>query len=695
MINFCREHKTKLSVFMVILIAFTLFNPGGIAFAEESVNFDKTNVLDDLRSSTVNGEAFDFTKYPTDEGGRVQIINFVEYCYSAKANMGGNYGLYIYIYNPRRLKFATTNGQNKIEMAVSYAADGAPNDYEKFNLKFCSKSEGDYPELYYKYRVIDRKSADGKTIQQRVNSDERRYDVSGIELLTYGQQNADEYGVGGTYKFTGYAAGYGPDSSAQSTLNCTVLDLETLELNIYHTNFRTNVSNLGKDHYNEVNTVYFSVPNYIMEDYGRLQKIKAEWWEYKTKPAVVTSDRSFRDAMLNYVGTEIFDSIDGAPRLWKNENITFFDLVGGGKQKSVSYDWVYNIRQVNNNSLVVWYEQKTTLLPYAFWSPAPSGSSISLDSVFIFLKSKAIAGDVDSGEVANWIYNYTNNLGHGYIDCNGRNISRDLFEDSIDSARAAKGFNTGYNCTEVDLADTFDLLSYDSNYDNKLSRWWAKLWDYGFSWPKTDGDYNGVLPIYKVLPVDLIGGADSIASNLLIAESDVGHLKEFYATEQLKGNQVFLFRFAVSDYYSTPVGRGLGNTTVSERDADTYIAQQTCFFDFDILQLTFNKNGVYKTIAAVSSPIDIINGFTAPAERTNILKLILSLIALILLLIILAPLLPLIIRLLIWIILLPFKLLAAIFRAFKRKPGQHRKGKIPKRKNHNELSSFARQRRRG
>ena len=72
-----------------------------IAYAAGSeLNYDKTNVMDDLTSSTVNGQPFDVKDYPYDEASQAQIVNFVEYCYSYKGNMQGNYGLYVYVYNP-------------------------------------------------------------------------------------------------------------------------------------------------------------------------------------------------------------------------------------------------------------------------------------------------------------------------------------------------------------------------------------------------------------------------------------------------------------------------------------------------------------------------------------------------------------------------------------------------------------------
>lgn len=174
------------------------------------MNFDTTNVLDDLRSSSVGGEPFDLNDYPFDESKDIQIINFVEYCYSYKANMRGNYGLYVYVYNPKGLNLSTNSKSNKIQMAVSYDADGNPNDYAKFDLQFLSKSEeSNYKNLFYKFKVIDRE-IDGTTFAERVNSNERRYDVSGIELTTYGQVNAVDYPCGGSYIFSGYVKGYGP-----------------------------------------------------------------------------------------------------------------------------------------------------------------------------------------------------------------------------------------------------------------------------------------------------------------------------------------------------------------------------------------------------------------------------------------------------------------------------------------------------
>lgn len=139
-----REIRFKLLTCLIalaILFGVVFSAAPNIAYAEGTLNFDTTNVLDDLRSSSVGGEPFDLNDYPFDESKDIQVINFVEYCYSYKANMRGNYGLYVYVYNPKGLNLSTNSKSNKIQMAVSYDADGNPNDYAKFDLQFLSKSE--------------------------------------------------------------------------------------------------------------------------------------------------------------------------------------------------------------------------------------------------------------------------------------------------------------------------------------------------------------------------------------------------------------------------------------------------------------------------------------------------------------------------------------------------------------------------
>ncbi len=643
--------RTFYLVFTIILVFCATFVPQNFFIVKaDAVEFDKSNVLDDLTSSSVNGKPFDLLDYPYDETKNIRVINFVEYCYSHKANKRGNYGLYVYVYNPKGIDISENSGQNKIQMAVSWVknADGVyvANRYEKFNLKFCNKAEKkDYLGLFYKFKVIDR-IIDGKSMVERVNSSERRYDVSGIELLTNGSPNATEYTVGGIYKFSGYSKGFGPTD--ENTLSCDVTDLETLKLNLHSTHYRTEVSSLGKGHYNEVNTVYFSVPNAVFTRYGNLQKIRAEWWEYKTKKAFVSNDEAFYNEAVKYTGVDVgpFGDRDKVP----------FSLTAGANVLSqfvTRFAWTYNVDE-GNAVHTFSSDERQTILPFVFYSPATE-----VDGIFKFLYTKPVAGSVNSDKVKEYIYGYKNNLGNGYVDCNGRSLSKDLFLDTVDEGRTR-----GYNDKTIDLGDSFDLNSYDSNHS-----WWDKLFDYGFSWPSTNEQYENVPPIYVLKNTDVLGETTNISKNLLVNSDDVATLQSYYASETLKNNSVVLFRFANTDYYSEQV--------VSDKVIG-YIAQLTCFFDFDIIELTFNKDGVYYVIPAVSNPIDIVNGLTPPAQSLEWWKIILGLVGLILLLFILAPVLPYVFKAIFYVISLPFKLVKKIA---KRTKSNRYQPKITKRNN--------------
>ena len=225
--------------------------------------FEKTDVMSDLKSM----DGFSLIDHPYDPTGvvkRPEIINVVEYCYSPRTNLRGNYGVYVYFYDPQARQYSQDRNANKITLATSWESIGGeliPKYYEKFELKLCSVSDGDHSGLFYKYKIIDRKSpVDGKTLVERVNSSSRRYDISEIELRRENETTSTSYAVGASCCYTGYASGYGPNMDAESSLACSVTPLTTLRLDIRSTLWRSASSSVGPNYYNQLNSVYFAVP---------------------------------------------------------------------------------------------------------------------------------------------------------------------------------------------------------------------------------------------------------------------------------------------------------------------------------------------------------------------------------------------------------------------------------------------------
>lgn len=610
-------------------------------YAVQNLEYDSSNVLEDLMSSEVieNGQSkpFNLSDYPKNALARSpKLINVVEYCYSARKAVRSHYGLYLYIYNPQLINFDDMSVQNKVQLAVTYDEEGKPEEYEKFDLQFCNRSVMAGTErLFYKYKVVDKKSADGKYIVDRVKGSERRYDISGFELLTKGESNAKDYTVGGTYKYSGYAKGCGADPEAESDLKCNVTDLETIELNVKNTFWRSDrASALGLNHQDELNSVYFSISNKILGEYGKLQKIKAEWYEYKTAPIIVTSHKESYDAFLPYVG--LVSKYDGSI---KYQWFSGRNHVASGSQSTTTYDWSYNVSQ-NTDNLADNYVRSnkiTEQLPYVFYT-----------------NGALIEDYILSGEtLTRYIENYNKSFVKGTVLSKTKAISADLFESEVDS-----GCIRGYNSHDFDADNKFDMLSFSSAHSG-----WDNFWTRFNS--KIDGDYRDIAPIYEIKTSDLVG---DFSKRLFVNSNDVGLIREYANEAFVKNETTFLFRFGKRDYYSFRIQNR--NYLDSKIYDQSYYAQETVFLDFDIIQLTFNKDGVYTVIPVVSSPVDIVNDITPPLEKpdwSEWIKRILAIIVLIVVLIVLAPVLPYILKLVVWVITLPFRAIVWLVKSLKKK----------------------------
>ena len=630
---------------MVLVTLFGVFSTTAYGLGNGS-SFDNTKVLDDLLPATVGGKPFDIRDYPFDEDGEVQVISFIEYCYSYKANQRDNYGLYIYIYNPKGLNLSTDSKRNKIQMATSYNKDGNPDAYEKFSLEFCSKVEsGDYKNLFYKYKVIDRK-IDGTTFDQRVNSNERRYDISGIELAVHGSGTVTEYHVGTTYRFTGYAAGYGQNSNDESTLRCEIEKLETISLSVKHTFYRSKTSTLGAGHQNQLDTVYFTVPKSYIEEYGKLQRIKAEWYEYKTKDILVTSNAAFYQAAKPYIGVPLGSSPNQYGQYEYVEDIGYSLGIGAGKAGDMYVaQWGWNLG-------TGYFHSPTNVLYYMFYVS-------DIDEYDPYAK-KVSSGGVESNELYEYIRAYTKTYENGRLPVKNGTISADLFEADIDESRkmdnASGKIQMGYSCYDFDAdLDTQVLSSWSESDPSFWDNW--KHFGLGAAFTGGPEEASRVVPPIQILQADdLDGNNETISERLLVNMQDVDSIRETYTEATENDEVVVLFRFATSDYFSQaaviiePDAGFLGADKKYENQA--YIASESVFFDFDIIQLTFNKEGIYTVIPVVADPIDAIGGITPPVDLPGEMEwwqVVFALAMIVLLVLLLAPLWPYILKAILWV----------------------------------------------
>ena len=699
-----RENVIRLCALLVLLaLVFGMCAGGSSArvYADTGgeLNYDNTNVLDDLKSATVNGQPFDLSAYPRNPFGTPQVITFAEYCYSQYENGNGNYALYIYVYNPALTEFSLISQRNKIEISSDFyyageeGAVGSVKDYTKFPLKFCNASTGEYENRFLKFRIVDENDVLLNAEREREEATgSRYYHIAGIELYAIGGDatTAQDYWVNQYYQFSGYAEGYGDSNNFPLTCDATG-NAEAVQLDVQHTYYRTESSGKGESHQNQLDTVYFAVPKRLFDTYGKLQRIKAEWYEYKTKEIVVTSHKDFYNAVQGYLGKIVQSGYTtGSGCEHYDPGIGYALSVGAhttgawGAEWLMDADWGWNL---NVPQLDDFCDRLTLLF-----------LTDNIDEYDPYETDNE--GTINGNELYDRIMSYDKSYDAGMLPVKDGTISADLFESDIDDSRKVDSeqgkIQQGYSYYDFD-ADT-DIQNLVSWQDGDPS-FWENWEEFGF-WDTLFGNIPSetgreISPIQVLKESDLSGTEAEVSQRLLVNINDIQDIKTAYEdaikVDPLNPDDeecyLVLFRFAASDYYAAPADiyeEKFPHTTYTKM---AYVAQQSVFFDFDVIDLTFNKDGVYTVIPAVSDPIDIVNDLTSPTDMGDdglgILGIILLVLGVIVVLVVLMPILPYIAKGIVWLVCLPFKAIAALCKSIsngakKRKERKHEKQNVKK-----------------
>lgn len=576
-------------------------------YAAEYTAYDRSAIEDDLKE-------IDVAAYPADAEGRhflLDDVGFMEYGYSESSFIAQNYfGIYLYLYNPTEREISTRAGANVVNMATYYNVAGEPTIYENVEITVLDHTDN---YRFYKFKI-----ADSKTVYERARAyarghdGVRRYDIASIQVWFLGDQNAtdsfterNEQSV--TYRCTGYAAGCGTDSNAESTLDIQRDKLESVELDVQKTFWRTQTSSLGAGHQNQLDTVYFTVPQEFFDEYGTLQRIKAEWWEYKMKPVIVTNNQEFYSGIEDYVGVKLpWQQIqNNAYRRegYIDQNIGYSFTTDYKNEEEDRFTWntPHEIGESVPNEMEALY--------YAFYTSA----DISSYDPYADIVS---SGGVSSNALEEYIFGYDKSFDSGELNVkDGQVISADLFEADIDESRKVDNgrgkIQKGYSYYDFDVEE--DIQEIVSWADGDPSWWdnWQEfgIWDSLFgNIPEEEG--RSFSPIYIPKGEDFNGSAEEIADRLMCQVSDVEKLRSEYQTD---GQVLVMFRFAVSDYMAQDL-----NMYGEVRLESGYLAQQSVFLNFDIIQLTFKSEAEKMTvIPVVANPIDIIDPITPPTDFSN------------------------------------------------------------------------------
>ena len=546
------------------------------AFAEVTNEFGKieeSSVLDDLEKWGI-----DITDYQKNvEANHGRMLRFLEYGYDYYGNES-SYGLYVYFWNPSGRPIDLTSTNHYIQMQVKLESGSATGSgWSKYRLQVCDYSTIDgYEHVFYKFKVLD-----VRNFRNTLSRDFRHYEISGIELKHSGDRNATEYKVGGLYSFTGFMPYCNAQRNAANTLHWYVRDRTVIDLGIHQTSWKTRTSEKGAGYQYEVYSVYFSVPNDIIRDYGNtenitkgLVQVDGEFDEQKIN-GVITSNGVFYEDLVKYIG--VYDTSD--------DDIPFIFYANALHYNA--YD----------NSLQSFWE---TVEKY--W----------INRYCVAIKSSTFeTNGISSDKLLERLYEVYDDL--GYIP-----VMRDVDDGKI------KGQQSYSVKAGKDLADS--LSSYAS-----CNSWLKALLTGNLGLYIAEDYHEGIDSIQVVTSKDFNEAFtdEAIADELFIDKNDVDSLEDFVSKSEAENRTTYLLRFAIRDYLCYDAlcyeKDGFAEVEAFDRiEGDNFYFEKTVFFNFDILTMTWEDEYHEKTvIPVVASPIDVV-GSLSPPEQGSVIQQIVS-----------------------------------------------------------------------
>lgn len=623
------------TVIVIMTSFFSAFFPWAVAYADEKrdivAEFEKTGVLDDLMESKVDGEPFTLEKYAFDNRKKTQVFSFVEFCYSFYESRQSDYGLYLYVYNPKGLRFVANSVLNTVTLR---AGESENLPLCKYPLLYLNRSEeANYEGLFYKFKVL-LTAEQRQAFLEAVNSSNRTYRVSEIELLEEENTNATVINVGTTYSFKGYAGGYGSNAEAGSTLTCSSEQFDTLTLKPHATVYRPGGTNKeGESTQDSLHSVYFAVPNKFIETYGEMSAVHATWLNAVLAPSLVTGNAKAYAAIEKYLGVNIGTYEEGLDYHYYGAYQEFkFNELSSNEALKHLYGFGYNgkVPTLLNTNIFLSGEEIKNDSAFARYEYLPR-TGYDIETLYMMYSSgegtdSADSYVVSSAAIKDKLVELTQKYGGELV--NGK-YSKVLFD-------------------QVDAEPTVVNIRRDEKYaltSEKISRnWFEKLFHLKGDVAIESG-FDGIEAIYAVKATDLEGTAEEVCRRLYISTADYEAFKEYFA-ENTVTSTVYLFRYQVSDYISQEATLYTGDCSAGNlftfhyQDTNAYFFQETVNLDFDIIDVTFSNGEKETVIPVVMSPIDVIPDATPPVHtksdiRSNWWKIALAVIAVIIVLILL------------------------------------------------------------
>ena len=544
--------KKILSVLLLLTLLFSVFSV--FAFAED------TDVLkEEIEKNLPNVDLDNLA------GNRLVVIGAME-------DLTEETNLYLYIYNPKKLN--ASSGYMNLNCSFEGSSGKTTKNYDKIAFSVIAKSNDG---AFCKARI------DLSSISDKLNN------YSTIHSYSWDNVVLQYYSLGFLKKETLLQNYNWKFDYSTGSCNVTYDVSEVAELDVRHTYYRSPSATSSINTFDEIHTVYFSIPDEYTKYYSKLYSVASTYTKKKAKPMLVGTHPLLKEGDIRAV----LLSLNNRAMLSADYSHSVDHGGAGIHIDRYITDTAFGIN-TSTSSGKFYYEIKDRL--------------IEKDLGFYFYCDKPIEKPEDISTTEEKFFEYVN-----YVEENaGEFWGIELFESS-----------EYFPWSEKTINDTFDVM----NYHDRIQGDFAALvdaygWGKGFMfwlYRKNPTKIQELSEKYLVdVPKDIPENANLLlcdeqvredAKNLtaqkfsdkyLIYIDDVPSFKNYLNTH----NNVVLYRFDVVDYYSDEVVVG-PKADLFEEYEDNYryaLIEMYAYFGFRVIDVKFNDNGNFISLAVNSHP---------------------------------------------------------------------------------------------
>ena len=150
---------------------------------------------------------------------------------------------------------------------------------------------------------------------------------------------------------------------------------------------------------------------------------------------------------------------------------------------------------------------------------------------------------------------------------------------------------------EVHMKPSYEFNTWDGSF-------WDKLFGSESAYSK-----ESVPAIQIVTEEDL----SDVEGRLFIDDYYADDLKVEYGKASANGNALVVFHFAESEYKTAP----LEEKYMNGYSENGFVANETIYMDFDMIEMTFEKDGQYHVLPVSMSPINVVSDLQTPGEGSD------------------------------------------------------------------------------